>query len=69
MDIPRKIPCPYEEGYLRGRQDAAKEIFTELLGPVNELARGDINWWGFVVKIAELNKKFTEGETDGKADH
>lgn len=65
MDIPRKIPTPYEEGYLRGRQDATADIFEELarLIVLHHQFNDTIIYASMdFEKLKEPRKKYTEGE-------
>lgn len=57
------IPTPYEEGYINGRQEAAKEIFEEIenhlfvIAPIEEF-----DGWARIRldDVERLKKKYTE---------
>ena len=44
------------------KKAVAREIFEEIEKIINERLRQEITEWRFIVKIAELKKKYTEGE-------
>ena len=61
MDVNEATEIAYKNGYEKGKADAAREIFAEI--------ESEIKNHGICYarrKIAELKKKYTEGNNDVK---
>ena len=63
MDKYTATEIAYKNGYEKGKAEVAREIFEEIDDLMIDHARGDIDDHWLFVRVEELKKKYTEGET------